>query len=92
MHSAGAGRVFYICQVELVYTFVQFFCFLITLLASGSTDYGKGETEVSTIAFELLSLPSILSGFALYSSGLCCWELPGPVSLDGDLTTAWSSP
>lgn len=60
VHVARAGGVFYVCQVKLVCTFVQFFCCLVTLLASGSTDYGKGEIEVSTIAFEL-SISSINS-------------------------------
>lgn len=31
----GLGGLFYICEVELVYSFVQFFCFL------RSIDYGK---------------------------------------------------
>lgn len=90
MHLAGAGGVFYICQVKLVCTFVQFFCFLVTLLASGSTNYGKRRIEV-TIAFEL-SISSFNSArFSSSISGLCYWELPGLVSLHGDTTEAWTS-
>lgn len=37
----GLGGLFCICQVELVYSFVQLFCFLVDRLLGGSIDYGK---------------------------------------------------